>query len=61
MHGFATLHRCLNDYATLQGRFEMEHKSKPTSIFGAVAIGLVLFCIATAFCLFAFVSATATV
>ena len=61
MHGFATLHRRLNAYATPQGRFEMQHKTKPSSIFGAVAIGLVLFCIATAFCLFAFVSVTATV
>ncbi|MBC7855073.1 MAG: hypothetical protein IAF94_16705 [Pirellulaceae bacterium] len=40
---------------------EMERKEKPSSIFGAVVIGLVLLCIATAFCLFAFVSVTSTV
>jgi hypothetical protein len=61
MHGFATLHRCLNAHATPQGRYEMERKTKPRSIFGAVVIGLVLLCIATAFCLFAFASLTSTV
>ena len=39
----------------------MESKTKPNSIFGAVLIGLVLFCIATALCQFALVSLTATV
>lgn len=39
----------------------MERKTKPSSIFGAVVIGLVLLCVATAFCLFAFVSVTSTV
>ncbi|MBI2825040.1 MAG: hypothetical protein HYX69_10180 [Planctomycetia bacterium] len=39
----------------------MECKTKRNSIFGAVVIGLVLLCIATAFCLFAFVSVTSTV
>ncbi|MSR60250.1 MAG: hypothetical protein EXS05_21860 [Planctomycetaceae bacterium] len=39
----------------------MERKEKPSSIFGAVVIGLVLLCIATAFFLFAFVSVTSTV
>ncbi len=39
----------------------MECIAKPSSIFGAVVIRLVLLCIAVAFCLFAFVSMTSTV
>ena len=38
----------------------MERKTKPSVIFGAVVIGLVLLCIATVFCLFAFVSVSGT-
>lgn len=39
----------------------MQHSTKPRSIIGAVAIGLTLFCIATAFCLFVLASLTSTV
>lgn len=39
----------------------MERKTKPSSIVGSVVIGLVLLCIATGLCLFAFVSMTSTV
>jgi hypothetical protein len=39
---------------------EMERKTKPSSIFGYVVLGL-LFCIAGVFCMFAFVSATSIV
>lgn len=53
--------RYLKACATPQGRYEMERETKPSSIFGAVLIGLVVLCIATSFCLFAFVSLTSTV
>lgn len=40
---------------------DMERETKPGSIFGAVVFGLILFCIAMAFCLIAYVSLTANV
>jgi hypothetical protein len=39
---------------------EMERKTKLSMIFGGVVISFVLFCFATAFCLFAFASVSGT-
>lgn len=51
----------VNAHATPQGRYKMERKTKSRSLFGAFAIDLVLLCIVTAFCLFAFVRVTSSV